>query len=121
MESTSNEDVSGLSPGERALLRERLERMRDDLQVRLRREEAVAVQTENLPEALEAAELTREQGDAVLLTQRDRALLREVEHALAKFEAGGYGLSERSGQPIGFRRLEAVPWARTTADEAEPR
>jgi len=46
-------------------------------------------------------------------------LLTEIERALAKVQTGSYGLSEASGEPIGLRRLTAVPWARYTIDEEE--
>jgi len=111
------EPASGLTPAELQFLRERLERLRDDLRVQLRRNQEVAQSAEPSAEALDAAEQTREQDDAVLFGERDRALLREVEHALAKLDTGDYGVSEASGRPIGFRRLEAIPWARFATDE----
>jgi DnaK suppressor protein len=119
MERTSIEDGSGLTSEERQLLRARLEQLRGELRARLGREQAVVTEGEPLPEPMDAAEQTREQDDAVVFTQRDRALLAEVERALGKLESGGYGVSEASGRPIGFRRLQAVPWARLAADEAE--
>jgi DnaK suppressor protein len=45
--------------------------------------------------------------------------LTEVEAALARMDAGTYGTSEVSGEPIGYPRLSAVPWARLTALEQE--
>jgi DnaK suppressor protein len=119
MDSTDSEGPSDLSPRELAIARERLERMRDELQARLRSEQGTALQAESLTEPMDAAEQTREQDDAVLLANRDRSLLAEVERALGKLEAGTYGRSELSGEPIGFRRLLAIPWARVTADEAD--
>jgi DnaK suppressor protein len=110
---------SGLSAGELSLLREQLKGARAELQERLQREQAVALQSESLVEPTDAAEQTREQDDALVLTVRDRTLLNDIEDALAKLDSGTYGLSEVSGQPIGFRRLQAIPWARVTADEAE--
>jgi ribosomal protein L22 len=44
-----------------------------------------------------------------------------VKTALAKIEAGTYGLSEATGDPIDFRRLLAIPWARTEEEESPPR
>jgi DnaK suppressor protein len=117
MEATNSGSSAGLSAGELSLLRERLERARDELRERLRREQAVALQSENLPEPVDAAEQTREQDDAIVFTQRDVTLLHDIEDALAKFDTGRYGLSEVSGSPLGFRRLQAVPWARVAADE----
>ena len=66
---------------------------------------------------------TRAEEEQELLDQADREgdLLAEVEHALSKFAAGTYGLSELSGHPISFERLRVVPWARLTADEEEQR
>jgi RNA polymerase-binding transcription factor DksA len=68
---------------------------------------------------MDAAELTREQGDAVLLADRARARLRDIVAALEKLETdpSRYGLSERSGEPIGFDRLKVVPWARLAIHE----
>jgi len=119
MDISSGESEPELSPRELSILRERLEHLRDQLQARLQREQAAAQQAESLAEPMDAAELTREQDDGVLLGARDRGRLSEIERALAKLDNGGYGRSELSGKPIGFRRLLAVPWARTTAEEAE--
>jgi DnaK suppressor protein len=118
-ETTSSENASGLSTSEVEILRGQLERAHREAKARLRREEAVATEADALPEALDAAEQTREQDDAAESIERDRTLLWEIEHALAKMDAGTYGVSELSGEPIGFNRLEAVPWARVTIDESE--
>ncbi|MBI4299575.1 MAG: TraR/DksA C4-type zinc finger protein [Chloroflexi bacterium] len=40
-----------------------------------------------------------------------RDLLAQVDHALAKFEAGSYGLCDDCGKPISPERLEALPHA----------
>ena len=106
-----------LTPKQLELLRARLEHLRVETLARLKSEEEIARSAETFPEAMDVAELSREQGDAALLTERAREQLRDIDDALAKLDTGRYGLSERSGQPIGFRRLEAVPWARLAADE----
>jgi DnaK suppressor protein len=118
MEAASSDEAE-LSPTQLEELRAHLERLRSDLQIRLEREQSVALEAEAQTEPMDAAEQTREQDDAVLFTERDRTLLREIEHALAKFETGSYGKSESSGRPIEYRRLAAIPWARVAADEAE--
>jgi DnaK suppressor protein len=41
-----------------------------------------------------------------------RDVLTEVEHALAKFAAGTYGICERCGQPIPLARLRIAPETR---------
>jgi DnaK suppressor protein len=63
--------------------------------------------------AQRATEWTLQRGVA----ERERALLAEVDRALAKFAAGTYGLSEKTGAPIPYDRLSAVPWARQGSDE----
>ncbi|MGZ3598477.1 MAG: TraR/DksA family transcriptional regulator [Ktedonobacterales bacterium] len=45
-----------------------------------------------------------------------RDQLREVEHALAKFATGTYGLCEVCGRPIPLARLRAIPEARYDAE-----
>jgi DnaK suppressor protein len=106
-----------LTPAQLRTLRARLEEVQSELVARLGAEEATARQGERLSEPVDAAEQTREQDDSLLFASRDRELLGEVQHALAKLETGRYGLSEVSGRPIEFRRLEALPWTRTEADE----
>jgi DnaK suppressor protein len=51
--------------------------------------------------------------------QRERLLneLAAVERAEARVEAGTYGLSVESGEPIPDERLEAIPTAERTAEE----
>jgi RNA polymerase-binding transcription factor len=107
----------GLSAEQLATLRERLERLRGELRVRLERDQAVAREAEPEVEPLDAAEQTREQDDAILRANRDRAQLGEIEGALRRMDAGTYGISEVSGDPISFDRLRAVPWARYDSDE----
>lgn len=49
-----------------------------------------------------------------LFRQNDsvRQRLQEIEDALERIETGEYGFCEATGEPIGKRRLDAVPWAR---------
>ena len=108
---------SWLTTAELEQLRNSLLQARAETRALLETEEETARAAESLPEPMDAAELSREQGDAALLTERARARLRDIERALGKMVAGDYGLSERSGDPIPFQRLKAVPWARFGADE----
>ena len=58
-----------------------------------------------------------EQGvdDAIATSLRDR--LAAIERALGRIDAGTYGRSVRSGDPIPDERLEADPAAELTVDE----
>ncbi len=49
--------------------------------------------------------------DLVLSSQALQAV-GEIDHALAKFDLGTYGICEVSGDPIPEERLDAIPWAR---------
>ncbi|MFQ5805425.1 MAG: TraR/DksA family transcriptional regulator [Phycisphaerae bacterium] len=46
------------------------------------------------------------------LIEGERALLREIDEALARIGAGTYGICEATGKPIGKARLKARPWAK---------
>ncbi len=65
----------------------------------------------------EAAQRATEGNNRLALEARERALLAEVERALAKLDQGSYGVSEKTGDPIPYERLAAVPWARQGVDE----
>jgi DnaK suppressor protein len=71
------------------------------------------------PEVMDRAESALELDDRAQRTGRESELLEEVEAALQRMGHGTYGLSEDTGEPIDYRRLEAVPWARRTAREEE--
>jgi DnaK suppressor protein len=118
MKRSPERDAAGLSGAQRTKLKLDLERERAVALGELKTEEAKARSAaEPEPEPMDAAELSREQGNGALFLARARAHLREVEDALAKIGEGHYGLSERSGRPIGYDRLAAVPWARLATGE----
>lgn len=52
------------------------------------------------------------------LVEKDRQLLREINHALAKIQDGTYGICEGTGKPIAKARLELQPWARHSVEYA---
>ena len=60
----------------------------------------------------DSSQVTAERGEAEALANSLKETLAEVEHALAKFEEGTYGLCENCGEPIAPARLEAKPGAR---------
>jgi len=60
----------------------------------------------------DSSQVTAERGEVEALANSLKESLAEVEHALAKFEAGTYGLCESCGGPIAPARLEAKPAAR---------
>ena len=109
-----------LSEADLHRLRAALVKKRDDL---------IAVQRATTAEQRGIHDAETEQGDVAenLIEQEaslrlgafDATLLADVERALKKLDEGHYGLSEDSGAPIPLARLEAVPWARRTAQEEQ--
>ncbi|MGZ4119038.1 MAG: TraR/DksA family transcriptional regulator [Actinomycetota bacterium] len=59
----------------------------------------------------DSAQSTAERGKVLVLIDRLRSQLREVDRALAKMGKGTYSLCERCGQPISPERLEALPYS----------
>jgi len=68
---------------------------------------------------MDDAETSRSQGDAAIRSEHERELLAQIDRALGRIDAGTYGISELTGEPIEYARLQAVPWARYTAQEQE--
>jgi DnaK suppressor protein len=52
-----------------------------------------------------------EREQQLALSANTRELLEQTEHALARIEAGTYGVCESCGKPIGKARLQAFPRA----------
>jgi DnaK suppressor protein len=108
--------VDHLSPDQLASLRDRLEREREELRVR------VAAVTDGEDEEVElqdaaASEANRQQD--IRLARRAQIRMREVDAALARMDAGTYGECEETGEPIPFGRLEIEPTTRYTVEAAE--
>jgi RNA polymerase-binding transcription factor DksA len=60
--------------------------------------------------------VTAERGENEALVNNLVETLRDVEHALEKFDNDSYGVCESCGKPIAPARLEAKPEARTCID-----
>ncbi len=66
----------------------------------------------------EATNLFDRERDQVTIENFDR-MLAKVNRALAKIDEGTYGLSDIDGTPIPEARLEALPYANLTVEQAE--
>src|SRR5262245_53237008 len=60
----------------------------------------------------DSSQVTAERGEIEALAGTLSETLRDIEDALAKFDAGTYGQCENCGNDIGEARLEAMPAAR---------
>jgi RNA polymerase-binding transcription factor len=97
-------------------LRRRLEQERARI-LRVLRATLDAPQPDQETEFEEAAQREAERTHDDEVAARERVLLAEVERALAKFDNGQYGVGERTGAPIPYERLAAMPWARDAIEE----
>jgi DnaK suppressor protein len=98
-------------------LRERLETERGEVRRQLddlgARRDAEGIESPDLNEGFaDAGQATAERSSLLTLVRSLRDTLRDVEQALARMDAGTYGLCERCGQPIDEERLDALPAAR---------
>ena len=50
------------------------------------------------------------------LSGGERIMLRQVEEALERLDQGEYGVCDHCREPIGAKRLKAIPWARYCVD-----
>ncbi len=66
----------------------------------------------------QATDLFDRERDQTAIENMDR-MLAKVNRALAKIEEGTYGLSDIDGTPIPEARLEALPYANLTVEQAE--
>ena len=72
--------------------------------------DVVAADTAESHSADSAAE-TLDRGIELSLEDNAEHLLEAIDAALARVEAGSYGMCERCGAAIAHERLEALPWA----------
>lgn len=105
-----------LNKQRKALIDERATYERQYLSLRAEAESLVAdfesgdVQFDE--ESGEGDTLNVERERDLALSEQARRAVEEIDHALAKFARGTYGICEVSGDPIPKERLEAIPWAR---------
>jgi RNA polymerase-binding transcription factor len=114
---------AGLTPEQVGKLRQRLlEKRRELVEEHERHLDGGRLPAEeHVAEPEEEAARTNQRETLIGLAESERLRLLEVDLALHKIDDGTYGTSEESGEPIGFDRLRAVPWARFTAVEQEER
>ncbi|MDF2695660.1 MAG: C4-type zinc finger protein DksA/TraR family [Labilithrix sp.] len=112
-------EVAELTPSQTAALQRKLTSARDEILARARTGKLQPMEASDVGDEMDQAASSAEVEQAHAYDERDRLMLNKIERALAKIERGEYGVSEESGEPIGYRRLDAVPWARLTIEEEE--
>ena len=111
-------EITDLTKAQLESLRAQLQAARVELTSRSRAAAPSARQPE-VGDAMDAADRANEGEETGARNERDTAKLADIDHALGKFDRDEYGVSEDSGEPIGYGRLHALPWARLTVAEEE--
>ncbi|MDO8461784.1 MAG: RNA polymerase-binding protein DksA [Deltaproteobacteria bacterium] len=73
------------------------------------KEQGMGFAQDDLADEVDLASSEADQSMNLRLRDRERVLLRKIEKALTKMEAGEYGVCETCGEEIGIKRLEARP------------
>ena len=68
------------------------------------------------PDVADAADAMEELATNVPLVEELETRLKEVKEALAKMDKGVYGICEKTGEEIPFKRLKANPAAKTVVE-----
>ena len=68
-------------------------------------------------ESGEGDSLAMERERDLAISNRARETVEEIDAALARIDAGTYGICTASGKPIPKERLEAIPWAAVRVEE----
>ncbi len=110
---------SALTPAELEALRAQLLTLRAELLARSHVSAPRDPEGPDVGDAMDEVARVSEHEESGARNERDKGRLIQIDNALAKMERGEYGVSEDSGEPIGFGRLRAVPWARLTVSEEE--
>ena len=98
--------------------RERLLTLRRDLAggVSTLRAEGLALGTDGTQDVADEAANTYARQMLLGMSERERAMLREIDAALDRVDDGSFGTCEECGDPIGEARLRVVPHATLCVD-----
>jgi DnaK suppressor protein len=114
----------GLNASQMRDLEKRLHELRRELKEQLEEKAGVFNATANAESVIkgddaEVAEKQRVSNAALQEIDFLKNRMSLVGRALAKIEAGVYGMCEESEEPIGYERLSVVPWARFSVNVQE--
>ena len=110
-----------LKPEQIARFQKKLVNERRAIEARIAAREGDIMDTvrdeEGVGDSDDEAQLLYDREDGIVSNELDQQQLEQVKKALARIDAGTYGVSEVSGKPIPLARLEAVPSATTLVNE----
>ena len=106
---------------QRAFFRHLLEQQKHDLLHNAdKTTENLKQETIVVPDPADRATIEEEHALELRTRDRERKLLKKIEQAIARIDAGEYGYCDETGEPIGLARLLARPTA-TLSLEAQQR
>jgi DnaK suppressor protein len=101
-------------------LRQRMLEEREAVLSRVRARVELATPLESrYPDEMDEASSNQEVALLFRLADKEQNLIKEIDAALERIDAGSYGLCEGTGEPIGYRRLLVRPWARFSVQHKE--
>jgi DnaK suppressor protein len=113
----------GLKKSDIARFKERLEEMRNQI---LKTLDGVKKEVSAPDEAKGYSQHSADEGTddfvrsvSLEVSNKERAVLRQIDRALEKIEDGTYGICDISGDEIPMKRLEAIPYATMTVKAQE--
>ena len=71
----------------------------------------ITANSEEMPDVVDRSSLETDRNFTLRLLDRDRKLIKKIDEALARIDAGEFGLCEECGNTIGQERLKARPMA----------
>lgn len=104
-----------LTPEQTQVLGDQLAENRQELidTVESHRDTIVSKHDCDILDAGDSASHNEEHHRAPNIVRRHRETIAEIDAALDRLRDGRFGISETTGEPIAYKRLLAIPWART--------
>lgn len=108
-----DDDDEELSQEDLVQLREQLRVKRKEVVANIERHlNTVTADSDALPDEMDVATRQSEQAYYLRIADKEKKLLKQIDHALSKFERGTFGICEGTKEPIGRKRLLLRPWTR---------
>ncbi len=121
---TTPERANHLNTAQLSRLKKRLEAERAEFKAKIGAAKGSGVEAQVEDPLLREPEDFGELGKDITIEETELAIaanehriLDHIERALERMKDGTYGLSEITGKPIPYERLEALPWATTNVED----
>ena len=110
-----------MSPAQLDFFRRKLKALESELRVNAGETTEHLRETVLVPDPADRATIEEEHALELRARDRERKLIKKVEQAIARIDAGEYGYCEETGEPIGLQRLLARPTATLSVEAQERR